>query len=101
MPLFVISWMDKPDSLAVRMGAREAHLNYFGQFGDRVKLGGPFLDAEGRMCGSMAVLEAESLEEVQAISAKDPYRLAGLFETCSITPWRQTVGAGLGPAKQS
>jgi uncharacterized protein YciI len=100
MPLFVISWMDKPDSLEVRMGAREAHLAYFAQFGERVKLGGPYLDEAGRMAGSMAVIEAERLEEVQAIHARDPYKLAGLFERSEIRPWRMTVGSGM-PAKQS
>jgi len=100
MPLFVISWMDKPDSLAVRMGAREAHLAYMAQFGDRVKLGGPFLDAKGDMAGSMAVIEADNLEEVQAIHAADPYKLAGLFESSNVLPWRMTVGSGVA-AKQS
>ena len=90
MPLFVISWRDKPGSLDVRMAAREAHLAYVhGQGG--VKLGGPYLDEGGRMCGSLIIYEAASLEEAQAFHAKDPYRLAGLFETSTITPWRLTT----------
>ena len=91
MPLFVISWLDKPNSLDVRMGAREAHLAYAHQLGDRVKLGGPYLDAEGNMAGSLIVVEADSLEEVQALHDQDPYKQAGLFETSTITPWRVTL----------
>ncbi len=91
MPLFVISWLDKPNSLDVRMGAREAHLAYAHQLGDRVKLGGPFLDADGQMAGSLLIVEAESLEEVQALHDADPYKTAGLFETSEIRPYRITL----------
>jgi hypothetical protein len=90
MPLFVISWRDKPGALDVRMAAREAHLAYVhGQAG--VKLGGPYLDEAGQMCGSLIICEAESLEDAQAFHAKDPYKLAGLFESSTITPWRLTT----------
>jgi len=91
MPLFVISWRDKPDSLERRMASREAHLAYIhGQEG-RVKLGGPYLDEAGQMCGSLIIYEAESLQEAEAFHAKDPYKLAGLFESSSVTPWRLTT----------
>ena len=92
MPLFVISWMDKPDSLEVRMGAREAHLAYAASRPGMVRLGGPFLDAEGRMAGSLMILEAQSLEEAQAFHDADPYKLAGLFERSDVRPWRATLG---------
>ncbi len=91
MSLFVISWRDRPGSLDVRMAAREAHLAYAHDQGDRVKLGGPYLDDAGQMCGSMIIYEAETLEEAEAFHAKDPYRLAGLFETSTITHWRATL----------
>ena len=73
------------------MAAREAHLAYAHDQGDRVKLGGPYLDEAGQMCGSLIVYEAETLEEAQAFHAKDPYKLAGLFESSTITPWRATL----------
>ena len=91
MTLYVISWMDKPNSLDVRMAAREAHLAFAHSLGDRVKLGGPYLDADGNMAGSLIVVEADSLEEVQALHDQDPYKQAGLFETSTITPWRVTL----------
>ena len=91
MPLFVISWTDKPGSLDVRMANREAHLAYMASLGDKVKLGGPFQDGEGQMNGSLIIVEAESLEQVQALHAKDPYRIAGLMEQADIRPWRVTL----------
>ena len=92
MPLFVISWMDKPGHLPVRMANREAHLEYVRETGV-VRLGGPFLGPDGEMAGSMIVIEAESLEVAEAWHALDPYRSAGLFETSQVRPWRITVGA--------
>lgn len=92
MPLFVITWSDRPDHLPVRMATREAHLEYVRETGV-VRLGGPFLDEAGEMCGSMLVIEAEDLETVRAWHALDPYRMAGLFETSEVRPWRATVGA--------
>ena len=93
MPLFVISWMDKPDSLELRMATRDAHFAHIARHVDKVRVGGPFLDDEGRMTGSMIVFEAESLDEARAFHASDPYNQAGLFETSEIRPWRATVGA--------
>ena len=92
MPLFVVSWLDKPNSLDVRMAAREAHLAYVRETGV-VRLGGPFLDANGDMAGSMIIIEADDLETAKAWHALDPYRAAGLFETSEVRPWRTTVGA--------
>jgi uncharacterized protein YciI len=93
VPLYVISWLDKPNSLQTRVGAREAHLDYIKAQGGKVKLGGPYLDEAGQMIGSLMVVEAESLDEAKAFHAQDPYRLAGLFESSSVTPWRATVGS--------
>jgi uncharacterized protein YciI len=90
MPLYAMNCRDKPNSLQVRMGAREAHLAYMNSLGDKVKLGGPFLDGD-QMVGSLIIVEADSLEDAQVISANDPYRLAGLFETVEITAFRVTL----------
>ena len=92
MPLFIVSWMDKPGHLPVRMASREAHLEYVRETGV-VRLGGPFLDANGDMAGSMIIIEAQDLETARAWHALDPYRTAGLFETSQVKPWRITVGA--------
>jgi uncharacterized protein YciI len=97
MPIFVISWTDRPGSLERRMGAREAHLAHIHAQGERVKLGGPFLDADGQMAGSMILYEADSLEDAQAFHAADPYKLAGLFDHSEIRPWRLTTGAWAPP----
>ena len=93
MALFIISWMDKPGALPLRMATREAHLAYVAANPGVVRLGGPFLGPDGGMAGSMLIVEAESLEAAQAFHDADPYKTAGLFEASEVKPWRVTVGA--------
>lgn len=92
MALFVISWRDRDGGLPIRMATREAHLAHVAAHPGMVKLGGPFLDAAGDMAGSMLIVEAEDLAAARAFHEADPYKVAGLFETSSVTPWRVTVG---------
>jgi uncharacterized protein len=90
--LFVITWIDKKNSLALRLSVREAHLAYARDTG-RIKLGGPFLDTDGQMCGSLMIVEAPDIETVKAWHAADPYVKAGLFASSDIRPWKATVNA--------
>ena len=49
MPLFVIYYIDRPDSLSLRMSNRQAHLAYAHSpdAPAKVRLGGPYLDEKG------------------------------------------------------
>ncbi|MEZ5379955.1 MAG: YciI family protein [Acidimicrobiales bacterium] len=79
---YVVFALDKPNSLELRKSTREAHLAYLSQF--NVAAGGPLLDDDGNMCGSMVVYEADSKADVEAAAAGDPYAQAGLFESVTI-----------------
>ena len=92
MPTFVMLCHDKPDSLALRMDTREAHLKYVGERLEGVLLAGPLLDDAGDLCGSMFVLEAESQDDVVAFNENDPYTKAALFERVEIKPFKPLVG---------
>lgn len=93
MPLFVMSYIDKPDSLALRMATREAHLAYANDKNNpvQVKLGGPYLDDKGEMAGTLIIVEAKDLAEARAFSKNDPYVKSGLFQSVDIRPFRITV----------
>jgi len=95
MALFALICIDKPDSLALRMATREAHFAYIGGQPGVLRLGGPFLDGEEKMAGSLMIIEAANLADAEAFSAADPYRQAGLFERVEIHPWRHTAGLGI------
>jgi uncharacterized protein YciI len=94
MPLFVITAIDKPGALAVRLEHRPAHLAYMADHADMVKLAGPFLTAAdgGEPYGSMLIVEAADLAAAEAFAASDPFALAGLFASARVEPWRITVG---------
>jgi hypothetical protein len=87
--LFVLTAIDKENSLALRMQTRAAHFEYAKATG-MIKLGGPFLDAAGEMAGSMIVIEAADLAAAKAWAASDPYAKAGLFASVDIRPWKVT-----------
>ena len=87
--LFVVIATDKPDSLELRMSVREAHFAYARE-SNAIKLGGPFLDANGEMAGSLIIFEADNLESARAWHANDPYVKAGLFARSEVRPWKPT-----------
>ena len=93
MALFVLTCIDKPNALDLRMATREAHFAYAGGMpAGFVRLGGPFLDEKGDMAGSLIIIEVADLAAAQAWHEADPYKLAGLFERVEIRPWRATFG---------
>jgi hypothetical protein len=93
MANFVLTCLDKPGALDLRLANRDAHFAYLAGHPGVVRLGGPFLDADGRMAGSMLIVDLADMAAAQAFAAADPYALAGLFERVEIRAWRATVGA--------
>jgi uncharacterized protein YciI len=93
MALFVISYIDKPGSLALRMANREAHLAY-AHADDKpakVKLGGPYLDEKGDMAGSLLIVDAPDRAAALGFTENDPYVKAGLFSSIDVRPYRITM----------
>jgi uncharacterized protein YciI len=82
MPHYALIGWDGPRGAELRKLHRSAHLEGLEglESAARIRHAGPLLDAEGRPLGSLIVFEADSLEEAQAIAARDPYVLEGIFE---------------------
>lgn len=93
---FVIFATDKPDMLSVRERVRPAHRAYLrGAAGTNVfvRLGGPTVDAEAAtMNGTLLVIEAERIEDVERFVRDDPYMHAGIFERVEVRPWDWSLG---------
>ena len=87
---------DRPGTLATRMRVREAHrarLREPGAHPVRVVAGGPTLDASGAsMNGSLLVIQADSLDDVRAFLAEDPYQLEGVYARVEVRPWQWGLG---------
>lgn len=95
--LFVVTAIDKENGSPLRLATREAHFAYVRETGV-VKLGGPFLDANGDMNGSLIIFEAENLAAAKVWHAGDPYVKAGVFASSEVRPWKATfnpIGASL------
>jgi len=94
MTHFLIYTEDKPDSLHIRMAAREDHLNWV--MGDpAVKLisAGPWLDDAGDMRGSLLIVSSDSLETVENWLEQDPYNKAGLTGFKRVRQFNWLLGA--------
>jgi uncharacterized protein YciI len=94
MPLFVISYIDRPNSLRLRMANRQAHLAYAHaqDAPAKVKLGGPYLDEKGDMAGSLLIVEAADKAAAIRFTENDPYVTSGLMMSVDVRPYRITVG---------
>ncbi|MDE3176992.1 MAG: YciI family protein [Pseudomonadota bacterium] len=94
--LFVATCTDKPESNALRLEARPAHLAYLKGLSTKVKAGGALLSPDRKtVLGSLLIIDAENEAEIEAMLAQDPYAQAGLFASVDIKPWRQAVGVPL------
>lgn len=82
---------DKPGHIETRKANRDAHVAYLKETG-LVEMAGPFLDAAGEMCGSLIILEVDSMSDAEAFAANDPYAKAGLFEQVQLQIWNKVIG---------
>jgi len=87
MPLFAIIADDKPDGLDHRMATRPEHLEHLKSLGDTVVMAGPFLDSDGKPCGSLVVIEASDQAEAEAVAKADPFVRRGVFARHVVRPW--------------
>ena len=95
---FAVHCLDKSGKADVRERTRDNHLAWM-RDSARVCMAGPLLDAptagglvdaeligNGARVGSLLIVNGDSLEEVRAWAASDPYNREGLFEQVTIAP---------------
>lgn len=87
----VLMTKDKSGTLQTRLDNRDAHLAYIAKTGV-VEMAGPFLDANGIMCGSLIVINVDTMETAQAWADNDPYNKAGLFTSVELSEWKKVIG---------
>ncbi len=95
MALYCLHCLDnETDGAARRASARPAHLEWAAGLGPVVRMAGPLLDPDGKMVGSVFLIEAASLAEAKALNAEDPYSKAGVFGRVTINETRWAIGEG-------
>jgi uncharacterized protein YciI len=95
MPLFVLIGRDGEKGPEHRLRHRAAHLAGLEPLdrAGRIRHAGPLLDAGGTPRGSVVLFEAASLDDAQALMARDPYVLEGVFESWEVHETRATFPA--------
>ena len=88
---FILICKDKPDSAGLRQTLRGPHLEFISDKQHLFKFGGPLLDDQGRMQGSLMIISFPDRAALDAYLAKDPYFTGGLFESVTIHATRQIV----------
>jgi len=91
---FCVHAFDRPGRLQDRDSLREAHRARLRQHDHPVlvRIGGPLLNEDEQMIGTMLVVEAASRQHVEAYIAGDPYMTADLFESVSVTAFKWGLG---------
>jgi uncharacterized protein YciI len=91
MTHFVLTCLDKKNGLENRMAHRAAHLEYAGSFPQIMRMGGPLLDDDGQMIGSLIILECDKAQ-AEAFAQNDPYYIGGVFESVDIRGFKAVRG---------
>ena len=81
---FVVKAYDGEGMLTKRMEVRPRHLEGMKNLGKHVVCAGGLLDDDGKMKGSMLVMEFESREELDDYLANEPYVQEKVWERIEI-----------------
>lgn len=84
MMQFVVTAYDGAGKLSKRMEVRPRHLEGMKKLGSHVVCAGGLLDEEGKMKGSVLIMEFENREDLDAYLAKEPYVVEGVWEKIEI-----------------
>ena len=86
MVQFVIRAYDGKGMLEKRMEVRPRHLEGMERIRQHVVCAGGLQDDEGKMKGSMLVMEFESRQELDEYLANEPYVLEHVWEKIEVEP---------------
>lgn len=89
---FIIKAYDGEGKLDKRMEVRPMHLEGMKKLGDRVILAGGLLDEEGKMKGSMLVVDFPDRAAVDEYLANEPYVLAEVWEKIEVERFNVVIG---------
>jgi uncharacterized protein len=86
--LFVVHYRDHPDVEMLRQTHRAAHIEFRKGLGEALRLAGPLLNDEGKLIGSLVLLETADRAEAISVAERDPYVAAGVFAEVEVTQFR-------------
>lgn len=90
--LWIIHCVSKPNTEAIRERTRDAHIKYLDENikSGRLVFSGPTLSDDGNsVTGALYLVGCGSREGAMDFSASEPYTMAGIFQSVSITRTRK------------
>ncbi len=88
---YLITCIDKKDSLNLRLATREEHIKHLKRIKKKLILAGPILDQNQNPKGTVLVLDFNNIEEVNKFLKNDPYSKEGLFKEVNITEFKKVL----------
>lgn len=89
---FAIYCLDQSNAVDRRLAHYEAHKSYLAHAPLRMVISGPLLAPDQEtMIGSLFIVDADSVEEVEAFSRADPFQAASVWAQVSIHPFIMRV----------
>ncbi len=88
---FAAICIDKENSEHIRLENRADHIEHLKKVKHHMLLAGPFLNNEGRMCGSLLVFNDMPLEDINQWLEQDPYNQANLFQSVEVKPFKKVI----------
>ena len=89
---FMIKALDGKDKLAKRMEVRPRHLEGMEKLGSHIICAGGLLDDEGKMKGSVLILDFPSRTELDAYLAAEPYVVEQVWEKIEVETLNVVIG---------
>lgn len=91
---FMIKAYDGPNKLEKRMEVRPRHLEGMNKLGDHIICAGGLLDEEGKMKGSVLILEFPDRAALDAYLANEPYVLEHVWDKIEVETMNVVIVKG-------
>jgi uncharacterized protein YciI len=92
MTLFAVHCLDHAGALPRRLANYDAHKAHLAQGDVKTVISGPLMGEDGEtMIGSLFVFSAETIDDVRAFNADDPFNAANVWQSISINPFLMRV----------
>ena len=89
---FIVKAYDGPDMLKKRMEVRPRHLEGMDKLKEHIICAGGLLDDEGKMKGSVLILDFPSRAELDSYLAAEPYVVEQVWEKVEVETMNVVIG---------
>lgn len=91
---FIVKAYDGENMLEKRMAVRPRHLEGMAKLGDHIICAGGLLDDEGKMKGSVLILDFDNRAELDAYLQNEPYVMEHVWEKIEVEALNVVIANG-------